>query len=41
MAKDQETIDKINKLINNMPRRSLNWKRSTDLYRELRVATTT
>ena len=41
MPKDQETIDKINKLINNMPRRSLNWKRSTDLYRELRVATTT
>lgn len=40
MPTDQKTIDKINKLINNMPRRALNWKRSTDLYRELRVATT-
>ncbi len=41
MPTDQKAIDKINKLINNMPRRALNWRRSTDLYRELRVATTT
>ena len=37
---DQQTIDRIAKLLNNMPRRSLNWSTSAIEYRKHRVATT-
>lgn len=36
---DQPTIDRIAKLLNNMPRRSLNWSTSAIEYRKHRVAT--
>ncbi len=37
---DQPTVDRIAKLLNNMPRRSLNWSTSAIEYRKHRVATT-
>ena len=36
----QPIVDKIAKLLNTMPRRSLNWNTATDHYRQARVATT-